>query len=138
MHQGWAWRRALEDEAGRAALRWVDASGTSPPGTFAAARNDLERMSYLSMLAHRADEQALALLARLVGTANGDVRFAARAALRQGIERARGRERRRLQKKRLKTNAPQVLTAQPAAPSATNHRLVGSPPMASNANRYGR
>lgn len=118
MQAGWAWRRKLEAESARAALKWAAASGARPGACFAACCGVLEQLAYLAALARRTDEAAFVELAEILGTAEGEVRFAAREALSMAARNAQRRPRRGPARQRPKTTAPQVLTTMPASPSA--------------------
>jgi hypothetical protein len=76
--EAWAFRRRLEDEAGRAALRQAVAAGRSPPATFDEARDDASRLAFVAGIAARRE---LATLAGLVPRLEGVVLFAARVAM---------------------------------------------------------
>lgn len=137
MLRGWVRRRALEEDTGRAALRFAAASGARPPGRFERCTNTLERLAYLARLARRHDEAAIAELAARVAETEGELCFAARAALTRAIANARRRANGPAppQPKRPKTSAPQVQMTTPAAPRAQNRRFIGRPPTARRRNR---
>jgi hypothetical protein len=140
MQQGWAFRRALENDAGRAALRFAAASGVAPPGSYAACRNQLEKYAFLAGLARRATEPALREIVEIGGSDDAETRNVARAALGLAYENALARAQRRPTSPRSgqgrpKTKAPQEETRIPAVPRAMKAGENRRPPTNSSTNR---